>query len=169
MKLFAFYIGGETHNSLIEVHDVRFAIGETMEDCYDYLNETWWGTHESLHLDCYGELTQADGYKVTLSKDPAPDDEPKLYFINLGGYMPGEFIELHKNVFVVAPTESKAKVKALKQILDWKGHHEDYKYDVEHCFCVNSVVADQSYYLHLEKIDDDTLFEFSTTYKMLNV
>ena len=168
MKLFAFYIGGETHNSLIEVHDARFCIAEKLEDCYQELRDSWWGTPKSLHIDCYGELTQADGYKVTLSKEPLPENALKLYFINLGGYLPGHFEELHKNVFVVAPTESKAKVRALKQVLDWNGHHKDYQYDVEHSFCINKVAEDKQHFIHLTKIDDDSLFPFKTDYFYIN-
>jgi hypothetical protein len=168
MKLFAFYIGGETNNSLVEVHDARFIMAETMEDCYQELRDTWWGTPKSLHIDCYGELTQAEGYRVKLSKEPPPAESPKLYFINLGGYLPGHFEELHKNVFVVAPTESKAKARALQQILNWSGHHKDYQYDVEHSFCINQIAEDKQYHLHLEKIDDTALFPFKTDYFYIN-
>ncbi len=168
MKLFAFFIGGGTHNSLIELHDACFFIGEKMEDCYDNIRAHWWGDPKTLHVDCYGELTQADGYKVSLHKTPSENDELKLYFINLGGYISGDFQELHKNVFVVARTEVKARVKALKQIQDWSGHHKDCEYDVEECFCINSAVEGSSYYLHLDPIADQSLFSFSTKYFRLN-
>ena len=67
-----------------------------------------------------------DGHDIHLKNEPS-DSENKLYFVNLGGYDRNEFTELHKNIFVVAPTASKAKVRALKQILDWESHHKDYQ------------------------------------------
>jgi hypothetical protein len=37
MKLFAFYVGGETETSNTELHDMRFAVAERMEDCHRFL------------------------------------------------------------------------------------------------------------------------------------
>jgi hypothetical protein len=34
MKLFMFYIGGNCGTSNVELHDVRFCVGATPEDCY---------------------------------------------------------------------------------------------------------------------------------------
>jgi hypothetical protein len=62
MKLFAFYVGGKTETSNTELHDMRFAVGEGMEDCYESLRGQWWGTPESLHIDCWSEITHSDGY-----------------------------------------------------------------------------------------------------------
>ena len=53
MKLFVIYIGGTHKKAFIEVHDMRFVIAEKIEDTYDFLKQTWWGTKESLHLDVY--------------------------------------------------------------------------------------------------------------------
>ncbi len=163
MKLFAIYIGGKTETSLIEVHDMRFVIAEKIEDAYDTLRAEWWGVPESLHLDCWGELTSADGHNISLKDYPAEYDE-KLYFVNLGGYDPKKFTELHKDVFVVARNDSKAKVKALRQILDWVSHHRDYQFEVENCFCVNNIVGAKKLYIHLEKTDQVVPFEFTCKY-----
>jgi hypothetical protein len=159
MKLFAFYIGGSTATSLIEVHDVRFAAAEKMEDAYDGIRDTWWGTPESLHLDCWGELTSADGYNIFL-KDAPQAREDKLWFVNLGGYADGDFNELHKNIFVVAPTVSKAKVRALKAIIDWKGHHKDEMFEVEKIASIDDILAKSGHYIHLEKTDTPLPFTF---------
>jgi hypothetical protein len=158
MKLFAFYIGGETPNSLIELHDVRVLAAERMEDAYDAIRKSWWGTPESLHLDCWGELTSADGHNITLEKEP-PQGEDKLWFVNLGGYDPDDFNELHKNVFVVAPSESKAKVRALKTILHWKQHHKDNLSEVEKITNVGMLDL-KGWHIHLEKTDNVVPFVF---------
>lgn len=163
MKLFAFYIGGDTVGSLIELHDVRFAVVDKVEDAYPELKRSWWGTPESLHLDCWGELCSADGYNITLKPEPPAGDE-KLWFVNLGGYDPNEFTELHKNIFIVAPTESKAKVKALRTILDWKGHHKDDIYEVEKIFSIDHLAREKSLYVHFEKVDEPKPFVFKYGY-----
>jgi hypothetical protein len=159
MKLFAIYIGGSTDRSLIELHDMRFAIANDIEDTHAELRASWWGTPESLHIDCFGELSSADGYNIHLRKEPSAGED-KLYFVNLGAYDPQQFTELHKDVFVVASTESKAKVKALKIIHDWGSHHVDYMYDIEKMFCLNDIAREKSLYIHLEKNDNAEPFKF---------
>lgn len=163
MKLFAFYIGGATENSLIELHDVRFGVAEKIEDCYDAIRKSWWGTAKSLHIDCWGELTGADGHLISLSPEK-PVHEDRLWFVNLGGYDPAEFTELHKNIFVVAPNESKAKVRALKTVLDWKSHHKDYQFDVEHICSLDAAAADKGLHIHLTPTGAPTPFKFDFGY-----
>jgi hypothetical protein len=150
MKLFAIYIGGIHEKALIELHDVRFIIADKIEDTYETLRASWWGTKKSLHLDAWVDLQHADGYKVSLKNEPANNEENKLYFVNLGGYNSLEFTELHKNVFVVAPNESKAKVRALKQILHWESHHRDYQYEMENIINLSEVALEKGLYIHLE-------------------
>ena len=164
MKLFVFFIGGDIEGSLIELHDARFVAAETMEDTYPAIKKSWWGRPESLHLDCWGELTSADGHNVVLKSEP-PEGENRLWFVNLGGYDPAEFIELHKNVFVVAPNESKAKVRALKYILDWKSHHKDQQYEMEKMSDIGDILKKQGLYIHLEPTDTPVPFTFTTGYK----
>jgi Domain of Unknown Function (DUF1543) len=98
MKLFVFHVGGDCGNSNVELHDVRFSVGETAEDCFDDLRRQWWGEPKSLHLDAWGAVEQADGYDVELSAEPSKSAQAKLFFVNLGGYDPAEFTELQRNV-----------------------------------------------------------------------
>ena len=151
---------------MIELHDVRIFAAEKMEDAYDAIRRSWWGTPQSLHLDCWGELVSADGHDIYL-KDKPSAGEDKLFFVNLGGYDPADFTELHKNVVVVAPNESKAKVRALKAILDWKSHHKDYMYEVENIFCLDAAAAEKKLFIHLEKTDSPRPFIFTCGYKPL--
>lgn len=163
-KLYVFYIGGDAPNSLIELHDVRFAIGEKYEDTYDQIRDSWWGIPESLHLDCWAELKSADGHNIVLSEEK-PNQQNALWFVNLGGYDPQEFTELHHNAFIVAPTASKAKVKALKTILDWKGHHKDGVFEVEKIFNVNDMAQKYGLYLHFIPSENPVPFTFTYGYK----
>jgi hypothetical protein len=148
MKLFAIYIGGEMAGANIEVHDVRFVAAPSIEATYPELRRQWWGVPRSLHVDCWAEITHADGYDVTLSPEPYTGPE-KLYFVNLGGYEPAEFAERHRNVFVVAETEAKAKARAVKQVRHWIEPHRDDLYEAEHAFCLGELPGEQRLHIHL--------------------
>lgn len=153
MKLFAIYIGGDHPNANIELHDMRFVVAESLEATHPALHAQWWGTSKSLHIDCWAELSQADGYRIALKPEPFLGPE-RLFYVNLGGYEPQQFTELHQNVFVVAETESKAKVKALKGVRHWNSFHKDDMYEAEQCFALDAAAAEQRLHIHLTKIDD---------------
>lgn len=165
MKLFMFYIGGDCANSNVELHDVRFSIGETAEDCRDDLRRQWWGEPKSLHLDCWGELDQADGYDVTLIEAaPAAGTDEKLFFLNLGGYDPGEFGELHKNILLVAPDAKAATRKALHQIRNWALPHKDNVFEVEKAIDVSEMTRRYGYSLQLTRAPEERPFQFTCAY-----
>src|SRR5258708_39726848 len=103
MKLFMFYVGGDCGNSNVELYDVRFSIGSAPEDCYEDLRRQWWGTPNSLHLDCWGPVEQADGFDVTLTAEPLGEQACRLFFVNLGGYNPLQFGCLHQKLADAAP------------------------------------------------------------------
>ncbi len=168
MNLFVIYIGGKTHNSNIELHDVRFAVGNAIEDCYEKLRQEWWGTPKSLHLDCWGILDYADGYDITLKTTPYKGSQ-KLYFLNLGGYDPSEFTELHRNVFVVAETEQDARAKALANVKNWKLPHKDVQIEVELAICLNDEKLQNNYSLHLTKTDIEKPFSFVCEYRSIAI
>ncbi|MDC0349334.1 DUF1543 domain-containing protein [Alphaproteobacteria bacterium] len=152
MKLFAFYIGG-TH----ELHDVRFVIASTLEETYESLRQSWWGTPKSLHIDAWGILESIEGYNIQIRDAPAPEGNDQLFFVNLGGYTQKEFTELHKNVFVSATTPVKARAKALKMIQSWESPHKDYEYDIEEVVQVESTINSN---LHIHLIPTDHFKDF---------
>ena len=92
MKLFMFYVGGSCGGSNVELHDVRFSVGETAEACFDDLRRQWWGRPESLHLDAWGAIEQADGHDVEVTTDAAASTASgaggRLFFANMRGYDP---------------------------------------------------------------------------------
>ncbi len=163
MKLFAFYIGGDAPNSNIELHDFRVIAATSFDECLPQIKQQWWGIPDSLHLDCWGELVHADGYDIVLKAEPYTGEE-KLWFINLGGYMKNEFSELHKNVFIVAKREVQARAKALKEILDWDGHHKDCQFEVEKILNLDAVLP-QGLHLHLTPNPNGAEFAFACGYK----
>lgn len=164
MNLFVIYIGGSHTNALLELHDMRFMIANTIEETHETLRKSWWGIPSSLHIDAWGILNYADGYNIHLSKDASHNTSNKLYFVNLGGYDAHQFTELHKNIFVVANNELEAKQKALKQIENWESPHRDYLYQVDHFLNLNTLLETGDHYLHLTENSKPKPFEFTCCY-----
>ncbi|PJD91455.1 MAG: hypothetical protein CK424_06475 [Legionella sp.] len=164
MKLFVIYIGGAHEKSIIELHDMRFIVANTIEETYDSLRKSWWGTPSSLHLDAWGILDYADGYSLHLSHLPPKKCDNKLYFVNLGGYDSTQFTELHQNIFVVASNEAQAKHKAVQQIAQWESPHRDYLHQVDTLLDINQLLVENNHYLHLEKNVNSKPFEFTCRY-----
>ncbi|ACK50931.1 protein of unknown function DUF1543 [Methylocella silvestris BL2] len=164
MKLFMFYIGGDCGNSNVELHDIRFSIGEAPEDCRDDLRKQWWGDPKSLHLDCWGEVEQADGYDVAVTTEGPPDDATKLFFVNMGGYDPKEFTELHKNMLLVASDAKAAANKALSRIQGWASPHKDNAFEVEKAVDVTAMMSRCGYFLNLAKASSYKPFNFTCNY-----
>ena len=164
MKLFMFYVGGDCGNSNVELHDVRFSIGVAAEDCHADLRKQWWGDPKSLHLDCWGAVEQADGFDVALTMDGPHDGGDRLFFINLGGYDPREFSELHKNILLVALDAKAAKAKALAQIEGWSLPHKDNVFEVEKAVDVTASMQRYGYFLKLTKATAEKPFAFVCDY-----
>src|SRR5580704_930310 len=97
-KLFAVYLGGRAPRCNTELHDVVFVVGDSIEASYENLMKKWFGDPARLHIDSWIELQIVDGYRITLGTLPRPSLN-RLYFINLGAYLPGQFTELHANAF----------------------------------------------------------------------
>ncbi|RZJ93987.1 MAG: DUF1543 domain-containing protein [Novosphingobium sp.] len=148
MKLFAIYIGGEHPRANIEVHDIRFIVAPTIEATHEALKAQWWGRPGSLHIDCWSEITHADGHAVSLRPEPS-DGADKLYYVNLGGYDGAEFTERHRNVFVVADSLPAAKARAIKQAAGWRDAHRDDLYEAEQAFALDQAAAEERLHIHL--------------------
>ncbi|MDO9369467.1 MAG: DUF1543 domain-containing protein [Sphingopyxis sp.] len=148
MKLFAIYIGGELEGANIELHDMRFVVAPSITDTYEELRRQWWGIPKSLHIDCWAEIDHADGYDVSLRAEPFAGPE-RLYYVNLGGYVADEFLEKHKNVFVVADSLAKAKARALQSVADWREPHRDEMYEAEQAFAIGEACVQQHLHIHL--------------------
>jgi hypothetical protein len=153
VKLFAIYIGGELEGANIELHDMRFVVAPSIADTYEELKRQWWGIPKSLHIDCWAEIGEVDGYRVDLRPEPFAGPE-KLYYVNLGGYEAGEFIEQHKNVFIVAASIPEAKRRALAHAKPWSVPHRDEMYEAEQAFSLDECARSQRLYVHLTPIPD---------------
>lgn len=128
MKLYAVYLGGKHARSNIELHDVVFVVGASLEKTYPKLKEKWFGAPEKIpHIDSWIELTHADGYEIhLLTKKPAEQDL-KLFFVNFGGYTENLFGEVHESAFFVAPSKALATRKAEESLCKglYQSHLDD--------------------------------------------
>ncbi len=43
-KLFIVYLGGSAPKANIELHDIQFVVGNTIEDTFEQLRSNWFGT-----------------------------------------------------------------------------------------------------------------------------
>ena len=147
-RLFAIYIGGEHPGANIEVHDIRFVVAPALEATYPALRAQWWGRPGSLHIDGWAEIDRADGYRVSLRPEPA-EGPLKLFYVNLGGYDATDFVERHRNVFVVAETVAQAKARAVKRARDWMEPHRDDLYEAEQAFGLEASAEAAKLHIHL--------------------
>ena len=154
-KLFAVYLGGRAPKCNTELHDVVFVVGSTIEETYPRLMDKWFGDPLRMHLDSWIELQIVDGHRIVLRPTPAALTK-KLYFINLGAYLPGQFTELHANTFAVASGEKEVKQRAKGELLQGtQSVHTDDLFDIDDCLEVSEV---DGHHIHLEPTSDTQPF-----------
>lgn len=161
LRLFAVYVGGTIKGAHVELHDMRFVAAACIEDAYEDLRSQWWGDARSLHLDAWGAIEWADGYKVTIGAGPCASGK-RLFFINLGGYDPAQFTELHENCFIVAEDERAAKAQAMERIRSWTSPHKDFVHAIE--TVIDVAAAAQSGHIRLDPAPAAEPFRFEARY-----
>ncbi|WP_238947574.1 DUF1543 domain-containing protein [Vandammella animalimorsus] len=146
-QLFMFYLGGSAGRSNIEVHDVQFVACQRMEDAIPALKAAWFGDPDKVHIDGYQRLNWADGHAIALSREPAAA-QPRLYFVNVGGYLPEQLAEAHAFGLFVAPDAETAKAKAKATLLAGHvQHHKDNLLSVDDCLLLAQV---DGWHIHLQ-------------------
>ena len=121
LSLFIVVLGGRSLKSNIEIHDVRWVLGESLEDTFPELRKQWIGKRNGLHIDSYKRIKYVDGYKIEICKSDnnnsnnTKKENELLWFINLGGYDPKKMYEEHEFTLVVAKKAIDAKRKARKK------------------------------------------------------
>lgn len=137
LHLYAICLGGRAPRARVELHDVAFAVGRDLEDCHEQLLDAWFGQPDGLHIDAWARLDAVDGHRVELHRRPA-DEGPRLYFVNIGGYVPGEFIERHAYAFFAGRDRSEIKRRAKAELLVGKDSvHRDDLFDVDDVIAVD--------------------------------
>ena len=152
MKLFAVFVGGSHERANIELHDMRFVMGESLEAIAPQLRATWWGKQSSLHVDGYAELSEVDGWQVDIVPGPAPEGPMRsLWFVNIGGYTPELFGEQHNYLFLAGEGKAKVWTRARAISPSWAGRHKDNFVSVDEIVEVNSLLGDAGWHIRLEK------------------
>jgi len=147
LRLFVVMLGGRHARANTEVHDVVFAVAPGIEQSYPQLRQQWFGDAAGLHLDSWMTVDGVEQWQVRLSADVPAADAPRLYFVNLGGYVAGEFGEAHRYLLVVADGPADAKRKALRQAgAAWIKPHRDALFEVDSCLPVGPIGG---LYVHL--------------------
>ena len=118
-RLFAVCLGGRAPGCRVELHDVAFAVGTDLESTHMQLLDQWFGSPDGLHVDAWAVLDRVPGYRIELVRG-APAQGPKLYFVNIGGYRPGEFGERHALAFYAGPSPAGVKARARRELLPGK-------------------------------------------------
>ena len=137
--LFLVVLGGRIPRANIELHDVRFVAGSCIDDTIPELRRQWFGHPRGLHLDSYTVIRAVDGFQVLLAPDPA-DQEQRLFFVNVGGYDPGDPMELHQFDLVVARSPQQARSRALKRLLPAaEQRHKDDLRLIDDCLALEAV------------------------------
>ena len=148
-----------------EQHDILFVAGRNLSDIKKDILAFWPEGGEKLHIDAWREVTQVDGYNVSVRNRTNGTDREKgqrLFFVNLGGYKREEFEEFHYKLLIVAENKAgaiqKAKQTAFYKHAGFTGaeSHIDDKYgiDVDDIDDIEDLLSDEwkaAFELHLEK------------------
>ena len=62
--LFLVVLGGRTATCHMELHDVRWVVGTSIDDTIPTLKREWFGLQKGLHVDSYKAITHVDGFAV---------------------------------------------------------------------------------------------------------
>ena len=168
-NLFMVMLGGRHARANTEVHDVVFAVADSLEDSYPQLKHAWFGEQKGLHIDAWARLNGVESrgkkYQIQFGDAQPQVTDEKLWLINLGGYDTHEFGELHRYVLVVAPHAAEAKQLG-KQHFDqkWQKQHTDRILEVDDCISIDCV---HGRYVALVEAEFDAN-TWENTYLMLN-
>ncbi|TPE42972.1 DUF1543 domain-containing protein [Pontibacter mangrovi] len=164
-KLFMLMLGCTPPGRNTEQHDIFFSLAETVKDMVPEIKAFWPEAKDKIHIDAWREVTQVNGHRITVvPKAQAAEAADKLFFLNLGGYKPGEFDEFHYKMLAVAPDTAgavkQAKQTAFYKHTGFKGatSHIDDKFgvDVDDIYKVEDILPEavkQKYSLQVTKTD----------------
>ena len=113
-KLFAVMLGGNPTGAGVEIHDVVFTVGPTIEATQEQMLAAWFADGKAPHIDSWMELDVVDGARILLTSEINSHEVLDLWHVNLGYYEMGNasFVEGHENLFVIAANAAEAKARA---------------------------------------------------------
>jgi hypothetical protein len=151
LKLYMVLLGCTPPGRNTEQHDVFFGVGEELRDLVEDFRRFWPEAEEGLHIDAWKEISGSDGYRVEIvPRQSAAEKGVRLFFINLGGYKPGDFEEYHYKLVFAAEDKGLAiqlaKQSAFYLHAGFKGaeSHVDDKFgvDVDDCYEITDILPD---------------------------
>lgn len=173
LKLFAVMLGGRALGCNIELHDVVFVVGNSLEELYPQLVNKWFGgIPKSLHVDASVELKYVDGHEILIQSkseqlELEKENAKKLYFANFGGYKEGFFGEFHEINFYVASSRVEALGKAKNDLcVGLHQQHSDDHLIVDDLIEVGEIGP---YSLHFIPTEKECLLQVEAHYRKLNL
>ena len=162
LKLYMVILGATPKGRLTEQHDVFFGVGYSLAELVPQMKAFWPEANGRIHIDSWREVTFVDGYQIEVVPKQNEAEDRNLFFINLGGYKPGELEEYHYKLIAVAETMA-AAVKQSKATSFYKHYgfkgaesHIDDKFgiDVDDVYKVGDILNEatqQQYTLQISK------------------
>jgi hypothetical protein len=150
--LFMLLLGCKPKGRHTEQHDVFFSVSDRFSGLTDAIY-SFWPDAGRIHVDSWRKLSWVDGYAIRVVERESfvrPKNQPNLYFLNLGGYQPGNPEELHYKLIVVASNKTEAIRKA-KETAFFKhtGFHgaashidDQYGVDVDDLYLIQDILPD---------------------------
>ncbi|MGN7784906.1 DUF1543 domain-containing protein [Niabella sp. 22666] len=130
-KLFYLLLGCTPAGRHTEQHDVFFCIGKDLKDIIPDIKAFWRGSGK-IHIDSWREVIAVDGFRISIIEKAAkPEKNQHLFFINLGGYLPGSFEEHHYKLLTVAEDMSQA-IRNAKQTSFYRDYNTEDKSGISH-------------------------------------
>lgn len=128
-------LGCKPHGRHTEQHDMFFSIAKELRDCVPEII-SFWPSAGKIHIDAWRNVSFVNGYKLEIvekHQKKSAVSPAQLFFINLGGYKPGEFEEYHYKMIIAADSRETAILQA-KQTAFFKHNqssHVDDKYGID--------------------------------------
>ncbi|MES2688941.1 MAG: DUF1543 domain-containing protein [Bacteroidota bacterium] len=154
-KLYMVLLGSKAPGRNVEQHDYFFGIGASLKALLPEMQAFWPEAKASLHIDAWREVSAVDGYTILITARDRPAslaNSPKLFFINLGGYLHGHFEEQH-HIHLTVQNDRVSAIQQAKRTAFYKTNsikgglsHIDDKYgiDVDDVYRIDDLLnADQ--------------------------
>lgn len=170
LKLFMVLIGCKPKGRHTEQHDIFFGIAHSMRELIPAFKAFWPEAKGRLHIDGWREVTQVNGYDVTIlpkTTETAPQDI-QLFFINLGGYKENEMDEFHYKLLYATADKAEA-IRRAKQTAFFKHTHfkganahidDKYGVDVDDLYEIEEILPPSmkaAYSIHLQPASSEKL------------
>ena len=145
-------LGCTPKGRITEQHDIFFGIAPTLSELKTDIYDFWPEAERQLHIDAWQEVTQVYDFLIEIvSRNELIENPLKLFFINLGGYKPGQFEEYHHKLLIVATSKSeaikKAKQSTFYKEFSFKGaesHIDDqYGVDIDEVYNIEEILLEK--------------------------